>query len=219
MNTENNHESMKTVVETFLTEETVELIYSNEELEKWNKHVEELSLVGQTKIVKKGCSPIPFMHLKTSYKNICEELCPRKVDVKKYDATPIPVKILDLVALSKKEGYFKEIEIWYDERSPDPFCIGISRKWTNAMRSGYVFNSAEEACAGTDQTPKDLAYYYQDTYYLLGKWADVKHTWAELRDMAIERFKSSKVNECNKAILEAKRSLEDLDIQAFDKFN
>jgi hypothetical protein len=55
----NNHESMKTIVETFLIEETIDLIYDNEQLDKWNKHVQELGLIGQTKIVQTDKSPIP----------------------------------------------------------------------------------------------------------------------------------------------------------------
>ena len=46
-----NHPAMKTVVETFVIEETQELIYDNEKLDKWNKYVEELGLTGQTKII------------------------------------------------------------------------------------------------------------------------------------------------------------------------
>lgn len=65
------------------------------------------------------------MHLKESYKNICEQLCPRKEDVKKYNVTPIPVEILELISLSNKEKYFSRVEIWYDEKTPDPFAIGI----------------------------------------------------------------------------------------------
>src|SRR5688572_22578206 len=124
MNLENNSSEMKTVVETFVIEETAELIYDNEKLDKWNELVGDLGLSGQTKIIKPTKSPIPFMHLKTSMKNVFEVLCPRKVAVEEYDVTPIPLEILELVALSKKEGYFTSIEIWYDEKSPDPVCVG-----------------------------------------------------------------------------------------------
>jgi len=42
----NNSKEMKTVVETFLMEETVELTYDQEKLDKWNGLVEELGLLG-----------------------------------------------------------------------------------------------------------------------------------------------------------------------------
>jgi hypothetical protein len=221
-NAPNNHESMKTVVETFLIEETIDLIYDNEQLEKWNKHVEELGLIGQTKIVQTDKSPIPFMHLKQSYKAICETLCPSKVDVEQYNITPIPVEILELISLSKKEGYFGKIQIWYDEKSPDPFAVGISGEWIpRKSGSNWMWNEGKknynDALALCDANEKP--FFSEKQSYLIGKWADVKRSWKELRQMATERYIESKGNEYQKAIVAAKRGLEDLKTEAFDKFN
>ena len=216
----NNHDSMKTVVETFLIEETIDLIYDNEQLEKWNKHVEELGLVGQTKIVHTDKSPIPFMHLKNSYKAICETLCPSKVDVEQYSITPIPVEILELVSLSKNEKYFGKIQIWYDEKSPDPFAVGIAGEWIPREKGNWLWNkgqkSYEDALALCDG---DKPYFSEKQFYLIGKWADVKRSWKELREMATERYVATKGNEYTKAIRDAQRGLEDLQTEAFDKFN
>lgn len=221
MKTKNNHESMKTVVETFLIEETIDLIYDNEQLSKWNKHVEELGLVGQTKIVHTDKSPIPFMHLKSSYKAICETLCPAKVDIDKYSITPIPVEILELISLSKKESYFGKMQIWYDEKSPDPFAIGIAGEWIPRQGSNWIWNnpqkSYEDALTLCDNGSSP--YFSEKEFYLIGKWADVKRSWKELREMATERFIAMKGNEYNKMIVTAKRGLEDLKTEAFDKFN
>ena len=222
MNTQNNHDSMKTIVETFLTEETIELIYDNEQLNKWNAYVEELGLVGQTKIVQADKSPIPFMHLKSSYKAICETLCPAKIDVEEYNITPIPVEILELISLCKKEGYFGKIQIWYDEKSPDPFAVGVSGEWIpRKSGSNWMWSEAQKnyaiALALCDGNEKP--YFSEKQFYLIGKWADVKRSWKELRQMAIERYIDAKSNEYKKAIISAKRGLEDLKTEAFDKFN
>jgi len=221
--TKNNHESMETVVETFLIEETVDLIHDNEQLDKWNKHVEDLGLTGQTQIVKKGKSPIPFMHLKKSHQNICTTLCPRKEDIENYSATPIPVEILDLIALSKKEGYFNKMQIWYDDKSPDPFAVGIKGVWysyglDNITKDFQTEKEAKEYCKGTQSE----SVYFREwgaQYYLLGKWADVKHSWDELKEMATKRFIAEKSNEYHNKIKEAKRGLEDIKNEAFDEFN
>jgi hypothetical protein len=220
--TENNHESMRTVVETCLTEETIDLIYDNEQLEKWNKHVNELGLVGQTKIVQTDKSPIPFMHLKSSYRAICETICPLKADVEQYNITPIPVEILDLIALSKKESYFGKIQIWYDEKSPDPFAVGIAGEWIpRKSGQGWLWSDAqktyEDALTLCDGNEKP--YFSEKQFYLIGKWADVKRSWKELREIATERYIGLKGNEYQKAIVTAKRGLEDLQTEAFDKFN
>jgi hypothetical protein len=223
--TKNNHESMKTVVETFLTEETVELIYDNEQLDKWNKHVEELGLQGQTKIVKKEKSPIPFMHLKQSYVNICKALCPAEVDIKNYNISPIPVEILDLVALSVRENYFDKMLVWYDDKSPDPFVVGMNHTSYYSHKDDGGLNKSfptyEQALQDQNENSwfKHKPYGVGSEYYLIGKWADVKHSWSELKEIATERFVAERSNEYHKAIKEAQRGLEDIRTEAFDKFN
>lgn len=192
MNLLNQSREMKTEVETFVIEETAELIYDNEKLDQWNKHVAELGLVGQTKLVKPEKSPIPFLSMNQSLINICECLCPRKVKIEEYNVTPIPVEILDLVALSKREKYFDEVQIWYDEKSPDPFCVG------SMQRPGSAYN-------------------WDKVYYLLGKWGDVKQSFEELKARATERYKAMKTHQLNKTITDASRELEDIDAICYSK--
>lgn len=226
MNLKNNSIEMKTVVETFVVEETAELIYDGEKLEQWNRRVAELGLTGQTQIVKPEKSPIPFMHLKKSMVAVFECLCPMKVDVSKYDVTPIPVEILDLVALSKREEYFDCVQIWYDDKNPDPVCIGIKHGWYSQANDGSLktlFRSKEEAqahmneMAWTEKAP--YACTWQDNKYLLGKWADVRRDFEELKEMATKRFIQQEGNDLRKKIKEAERGLTDLETTAFDKFN
>lgn len=232
MNFKNNHPEMKTVVETFVIEETQELIYDNDQLDKWNNYVDELGLSGQRSIVKQDKSPVPFMHLKTSMVNVFECLCPRKVSVEQYNVTPIPVEILDLIALSKREGYFNKIEIWYDEKSPDPVCVGT-------ISDFYVYNydgvpkelfqtthpskdAALKAIQAISPEFKGISTFGWETnsrLYLLGKWADVKHSFEELKQMASKRYIQQQGNDYRKKIKEAQRGLDDLEIEAFDKFN
>lgn len=189
---------MKTVVETYIIEETQELIYDNEKLAQWNKHVESLGLTGQTKIQAKDKSPVPFLHMKTSLINVFTTLCPRKVDITAYDKTPIPVEILEMAALSVREGYFDKIEIWYDDKTPDPACIGLRR------------NSSYDAKYPTWSSGLDK--------YLIGRWADVKMSFEQLIEKAKTLFVASKKDSYNKTIKEYQRKLEDLDREARETF-
>ena len=149
---ENNSIEMKTQVQTYIIEETQELIYDNDQLKKWNELISDLGLKGQTTIVKEKKSPIPFLCMNQVQKGIFKCLCPAGVKVCEYNLTPIPVEILDLIALSKKENYFQEIEIWYDEKQKDPACIGITGYWyeptwysnSNKSLEGKKFNTKEE---------------------------------------------------------------------------
>lgn len=212
---------MKTVVETYLIEETVELIYDNEKLDKWNSYVSELGLKGQTEIQVKDKSPIPFMHMKKSMVNVFSTLCPRKVDIKSYNVTPIPVEILDLVALSVKEQYFQKIEVWYDDATPDPAVVGFTGEWQVYDRKYNTlgrFKTQAEALA-----MKDDPNYYNNCFeeagkYLIGRWADVKASIEELTAKAKKLFVARKSDELNKKIREAQRELSDLEIEANASF-
>jgi hypothetical protein len=230
--TSNNSIEMNTIVETFIIEETVELIYDNEKLDKWNNLVAELELKGQETIRHPEKSPIPFMHLKTSMYNVLDCLCPRKVDISQYDVTPIPVEILDLISLSKKEHYFNKVQIWYDEKNPDPCCVGETSEWYTYDYSSVpvqyhktTFKTKEEAIKTIQQThpefdgKESMGWETNQKYYLLGKWADVKHSFEELKVMATKRFMEQESNDFKKAIKEAERGLLDLETKAFEKFN
>lgn len=225
MYTENNSKEMKTVVETFVIEETAELIYNNEKLDQWNARVTELGLKGQTKIVAPEKSPIPFMHMKQGLKNVFEVLCPRKVDVTEYDVTPIPVEILDLIALSKRENHFDKIQIWYDDKSPDPACIGIKGDYYCYDQRYHTIPelksvSLEEAQNQKKNNPGVYSYGANtENHYLLGKWADVKHSFAELTEMAKKRYMEFTGAELRKEIKTAQRALDDLEMTAIEKFN
>jgi len=198
------------------------LIYDNEQLDKWNSLVSELGLEGKTEIVKPEKSPIPFMFIKTSMYNVFKTLCPRSVPVSKYNITPIPVEILDLIALSKRENYFQSIEIWYDDKDPDPLCIGKTCKFYGYKNGSW--NSNDRFEAATKQEVKDVigehnVYETDEKHYLLGKWADVKHSFDELKEMATKRYISERGNEHRLRIKEAQRGLDDLETEAFSRFN
>lgn len=229
-NKELNSQEMKTEVELFLIEETEELIYDNDQLQKYNELVSSLGLVGQTKIKQKDKSPIPFMHMKLTTINMFEVLCPRKVAVENYDVTPIPVEILDLIALSRREQYFKQIEIWYDDKTPDPICVGVLGEYVPRDRNGNWFwstklNSLEECVEWLSQnnhpvpdSKENSGYFNVGNRYLLGKWADVKASFSELRKRARERFIAEKTATLSKEIKEKKRELDSLDETAVEKF-
>lgn len=192
MYTQNNNEIMKTHVETFIIEETQALIYDNEQLDKWNDHVSALGLSGQQKIVQKDKSPIPFLWMNAATIRIFETLCPTKVEVGEYDKTPIPVEILDLLVLSKREKYFDLVEIWYNEEDKDPCAIGYKFRPADSCNEWYRKAYAEK--------------------YLIGRWADVKQSFKELSIKAKEIFFANKTNDLKATILRAQRDLEDLQV-------
>lgn len=216
-----NSTSMKTEVELYIIEETQELIYDNEKLDQWNKRVTELGLIGQTKIQAKDKSPIPFLHMKQTLVAVFETLCPRKVNVQDYDKTPIPVEILDLIALSVREKYFNHIQIWYDDKSTDPACIGFTGDWRvyDSKYKDIARVGSEEEAIAMKNNPQYYNHYFEVTgQYLIGRWADVKQSLEELATKAKRLFVADGTNRIQKNILEEKRRLEDLEHDANLRF-
>src|SRR5690606_12958674 len=111
-NMEHNNESLNTVVETFYIAETVNLIHDNDALSMWQEKVKELGLEGQSEVVVGDKSPIPFLWMNDAIIATFEVLCPTKTPIEKYSKTPIPVELLEVVGLCKKEEYFDKIEVW-----------------------------------------------------------------------------------------------------------
>jgi len=216
-------EEIKTIVQTFLENENLPLIYDNDSLEQWNKLILELNLKGQNQVTG-GKSPIPFMVMKRSLVKTFETLCPVKNKVENFNISTIPLKVLELIQLSKAENYFSYIDIWYDDIKPDPVCVGI-------IAERYVDSYDEK-------NPKEVRGKYEDKlteeekktvvkwnfstwnckYYLIARWGDVKYSFAQLREMAITRFLKEQAVELKQKIKELNRELEDIELTAQKEF-
>jgi hypothetical protein len=230
MNTKLNSNDMNTIVETFFVEEIVDLIYDNDKLDKWNELVSTLELEGQSNLVKPEKSPIPFMYLKNGLINVFEILCPRTTDVKSFNVTPIPLEILDLIALSEKEGYFNKIYIRWDDKSPDPVCIGVTEEyeirkkgtWTKTENTPFFQDELRGNAYIEANDLKDVEVaknWSADKNYLIGKWGDVKRPLDELKEMAKKRYVEEESAQLKKEIKERQRLLDDIELNAIEKFN
>ena len=125
----NQSNDMKTEIQTYFIEEIIELVHDNDSLDEWKSIADELGLVGQDNLTSGEKSPIPFMYLKSGMVNVFRTLCQVSNDIKDFNRTPIPLEILRLAKLSINEDYFSKIEVWYDDKSPDPVVIGINEEW------------------------------------------------------------------------------------------
>ena len=112
--------------EIYLQPELEEIVVDSEKRDEWMEKVAALGLTGQTKLTanseKGSASPYTFMN--EQMKLVFQTLCPTVADVYKYDKSVIPIDVLSHIALCKQEGYFSKLEIWYDNKSPDPVLVG-----------------------------------------------------------------------------------------------
>ena len=214
-------------IETYVIEETANLIYNDNDLEEWKKLSDELGLSAQKEIVYKDRSPIPFLPMNTRIDNILTQLLPTTVDIKNYRITPIPLEVLKLVSLSVKERYFGDIQIMYDETSKDPACIGITPGWFIDNASGsrqekygsfFTKEDGEKYIAEHNLTGHKM-YKYSGQKYLLARWADVKQSWEELAERATKMFCQQKIAEYEKEIVETNAKLENVRNEAVLRFS
>lgn len=226
----NNHQ-MKTTVETFFVEETQDLIHDTEQLARYNELVTSLGLTGQTMLQSDSKSPIPFMHMKQGLRNVFETLCPQKIDVERFSITPIPLPLMELIALSVREQYFTNIQVWWDDRSLDPVIVGILAEVTIDKAGSYEqlagtpkFKTVDEAKGYmVDNNIPDINHIrtvsWNAQYYLIGRWADVKADFAELTKRAKERFIEKETATARKDIKRLQMKIDSINDIANEQFS
>lgn len=180
------------MVQTFVIEETKELIYDGDQIDEWKAKCQELGLENQLTLAQEGKSPVPFTFMNTVTKRVYETLCPTKVELIQYNKTPIPLEVLGLIQLSKRENYFKKIEIWYDDKTPDPIAVG------KIAKDDYDWNA-------------DL--------YLIARWGDVLRPFEELKEQAIKVFTNSKKIELQRNIAQCETQLKTLEHDVLAHFD
>ena len=149
------------MVETYVQKHNIELISDPAKLDAFKAQIDALELEGQKQLITDDKSPNPFTPLNESMERVFKTICPTVTKIESYSTEPIPPEILDLIALAKKENYFVEIEVWSDDKEPDPVVVGIvhrdGRSWDRMV-------------------------------YLIGRWGTELAPFVELKNMAIERI-------------------------------
>jgi hypothetical protein len=69
----------------------------------------------------------PYMYVDPKTSAIIRTLCPVQVDYKKYKSSTIPLDVLKEIKKAEDNGWYSKIHICYDDASPDPFVIGITK--------------------------------------------------------------------------------------------
>lgn len=187
-------------VQVYQNEELNDIVFQVEALDEWKQLAAELGMEHQTKFVERAESPIPYPHINHSMDIIFSTLCPRCVDFKAYDKTPIPLEVMKQIAFSVREKHFQKIEIWFDDKTPDPFAIGVSmdyyvydrgyKQLKNADGNTVLFKSEAE---GKDYAQTIGFDYYGTSItntnkYLIARWADELRPIPELKQLAKERL-------------------------------
>lgn len=190
-------------IEIYFNKELSDITFDVEKLDEWSKICEDLGLDKQKELTVGKASPIPYPFMNLCMYRVYNTLCPEVVNFKKYKKTTIPLEVLQQIAFSVKEKHFSDIEIWYDDKSPDPLVVGKTGYWYAYSDSSYEhlkdedgedirFNSREEAI----ETGKPLGYsksiFNEEDKYLVAKWGAEKQPFNVLKQLATDRFIESK---------------------------
>lgn len=111
-------------------------IFIEPELEKLSEHATEweqlcsgLGLRNQLKKIGKAEKIAnPYLKLDQRTERVYQMLCPRKELYTDYGAGTLPLDVVQEIHRCKQNGWFVQMEIWYDDKSPDPFLIGYDNK-------------------------------------------------------------------------------------------
>lgn len=142
-----------------------ELENLHENSEEWLKVCAELGLHEQLRragtIEKVGN---PYMKVDPRSERVYTMLCPAKEVYTKYSNSTIPLDILQEINRCVKNGWFNKIEVWYDDKSPDPFVVG------HIYRNGSEWNSDK---------------------FLIARWGDELLPFEQLLAKAVSRFRDA----------------------------
>ena len=188
------------MVQIYQNEELNDVLFQVESLDEWQQIAQELQMDKQLNFINQATSPNPYPFITESMNRIFTTLCPTKVDFKEYDKTPIPLEVMKQIAFSVKEKHFTDIQIWYDDKTPDPFVIGKSQEYyaydvsysrlRNADGQEQRFKTEKEAkeyCDLIDFKFKGIS-QTNVVNYLIARWGDEIRPIPELKTLAKNRL-------------------------------
>ena len=188
------------MIHIYQNEELNDIMFDIGALQEWKDLAVSMGMTNQLSFVTRAETPIPYPNVNASMHIIFKTLCPVNEDFKVYSKTPIPLEVLKQISMSINDKHFNRIEIWYDNKKPDPIVMGIIEKMyvydkeyhhlKDIDGNNVLFDSVGEAknyCDlvrfpyyGTSITGKEE--------YLIARWADELRSIEELKGIAKERL-------------------------------
>ena len=211
------------MVENYFNHELSDITFDVELLDEWKVMCEDLGMEDQLTLAKGKSSPIPYPYMNEVMIRVYETLCPDKRDFKLFKSVPIPLEVLKQISFSIKENHFSKIEIWADDKKPDPVVVGFHGYWQeypygsneNKKLKGIKFISKEEAKEKGANNPD----FVEDGKYLISRFGDELKKFDELKQLAKERLIDNLGGELKKEIAVKSEKLKLLVENATSYFN
>lgn len=131
------------LVETF---ECAEIVHEPiEATEEAISLIEAMELEGQQGLLTKGAtdkpvSRCPYRVIRRDENFVYRTLCPKATEIQKYNAAPIPLRVLQIAAHAKSLGMFKRLVVWSQEEmeEKDPVLVGCTDSWDYSSNQTYI---------------------------------------------------------------------------------
>lgn len=206
------------MIENYYNVEFDNVIFDIDNKQEWLEMMNELGLSNQTNFLKNSKSPVPFPLLNNNIKNIFSTLCPAQLELRSYNKTPIPFDAIKAIKFAVQENYFDEIDIWYDDKSPDPLAVGSIINYkayyypegsNNSLGTDFIFKSDQDAKDWVEQQGHRLHFTTSEAnQYLICRWGDELRPIKELKQLAKERLIEKYTNTWQLTIKECKRKID-----------
>ena len=116
---------MEMLVETFEQTEMLENA-EVEQTEEALRLITELGLEGQGNLLSPNKKErVPYREMTVKESRVYRELFPTETELSKYDASFIPLRVLQVAAHATQLGYYQSICVWLENTRPtDPILVG-----------------------------------------------------------------------------------------------
>jgi hypothetical protein len=155
-------------IETYECQESVES--SVDDKEQVVALVEKLELKGQKSLICGEKSQIcPYREMTEEENFVYSTILPERKEVSSFSASPMPLRVLQVLSHAMSIGFFKYIFVWSAEsiQVKDPLLVGYTGNYSFAP----------------------------DNIYMLARWGEVLLPMSELRTQAVKQYKDKMLAE------------------------
>ena len=159
-----------TQVKIYREPENEHLIMDEEALTEYHRLTAELGIPA----VKPEKVPNVYQPINQAQARILTALCPTAVKVTAYTKSTIPVEVLQTIKFAQDMEMFDWMEVWYDDKAPDPIIIGKN------------YMSEDDRAKG---------YNWKMHYTLVARWGDCAYEFLDLLELGTKRIIQNLTNE------------------------
>jgi hypothetical protein len=110
-------------IETYEQAETLTL--TDEESAEFKRITDELGLLKQQAFI--GAVAVnPFRGIRTDEKRVYSELLTKREEFSRFDNEASPLRVLKIAEMCIKNGWFRLLQVWYDDGVKDPLLVGFA---------------------------------------------------------------------------------------------